>query len=431
MATSEATDAAGPPAVPPESPTPPAEAPYRRPLNLLPYPYFSQQERDRRWALTRAAMAQRGVDCLVIPNNTGHATTLQADARYLTHVGGGGDADAAVVFPLEGEPAAIVTNRDRWVHTQPWCHDLREAKRSYGAGVLAKLRDLPVAPRRIGLVGLADAVNAPEGTAGQGFLAMLMRELPDVTWLNFTPEMEAIRIVKSSEEMAFIEHSMAVVDSAYAAAFAALCPGVTDHFVWGTVVEALCVGGSELPVALRWAGAHHPHRMHTHPSSRLVESGWLFRTEIEAAWGGYRARGGQSFACAQPDPAYLEMAAFLADVWRDTLPQMRPGALVGEVIEATTLLGARYSPGAGPLEHATATLRVNGCGLGADAPEVTPSRARPQDLARPIAPGWCIFCTVAVQAGDYRLGWGDTIAITEGGARGLSQAQPGIAVVGI
>src|SRR5438874_6244969 len=104
----------------PDSATAPTE-PYRRPLNLLPYPYFSQRERERRWRLTRAAMEERGIDCLVIPNNTGHSTRLQADARYLTHVGGGGDAGVAAVFPLEGDPAAVVANRDHWVPAQPWC----------------------------------------------------------------------------------------------------------------------------------------------------------------------------------------------------------------------------------------------------------------------------------------------------------------------
>ena len=40
---------------------------------------------------------------------------FQSNARYLSHVGGGGDADIAVVFPLEGAVTAIATTaKARW-----------------------------------------------------------------------------------------------------------------------------------------------------------------------------------------------------------------------------------------------------------------------------------------------------------------------------
>ena len=60
------------------------------------YPRFSLAERNRRWAAVRKLMAIRGIDVIVAPQNTGHSMDFQADARYLTHCGGGGDADALV-----------------------------------------------------------------------------------------------------------------------------------------------------------------------------------------------------------------------------------------------------------------------------------------------------------------------------------------------
>jgi len=77
---------------------------------LDPYPRFSLAERDRRWAAVRARMAAQGIDVLVTPQNSGHSTDFQANSRYLSHVGGGGDADVAVVFPLEGAVTAIATS---------------------------------------------------------------------------------------------------------------------------------------------------------------------------------------------------------------------------------------------------------------------------------------------------------------------------------
>ena len=82
---------------------------------LYPYPRFSLAERDRRWRAVRAKMAEQNIDVIVTPQNTGHSMDFQANTRYLTHCGGGGDADIAAVFPLNGEVTAIATSAAaRW-----------------------------------------------------------------------------------------------------------------------------------------------------------------------------------------------------------------------------------------------------------------------------------------------------------------------------
>jgi Xaa-Pro dipeptidase len=73
------------------------------------YRRFSTAERDRRWAEVRKLMKRDGLAAIVAPHNPGHSTDWQADARYLSQVGGGADAAIAVVFPLEGEVTAIAT----------------------------------------------------------------------------------------------------------------------------------------------------------------------------------------------------------------------------------------------------------------------------------------------------------------------------------
>ena len=100
---------------------------------LYPYPRFSLAERDRRWKAVRAKMAEQNIDVIVTPQNTGHSMDFQANTRYLTHCGGGGDADIAAVFPLNGESRP---SRRRQIRagrqTQDWTTDVREARRDYG-----------------------------------------------------------------------------------------------------------------------------------------------------------------------------------------------------------------------------------------------------------------------------------------------------------
>ena len=106
---------------------------YRRAGNLQAYPYFSLEERERRWGLVRDAMYAAEIDCLVVPPGPAD-TWWGASARYLTHVGGG-DAEVAAVFPVAGEPAVVARQVERWLLAQPWCTDLREAGDSFIAGV--------------------------------------------------------------------------------------------------------------------------------------------------------------------------------------------------------------------------------------------------------------------------------------------------------
>ena len=85
-------------------------------------PRLSIQERDRRYRAVRASMAAHGIEGLLIPQNTGEWDACQADARYLTSIGGGGTA-LAVIFPLSGLPIAIVREPRRveyWENAQDW-----------------------------------------------------------------------------------------------------------------------------------------------------------------------------------------------------------------------------------------------------------------------------------------------------------------------
>src|SRR4030095_795130 len=111
-------------------------------------------ERERRCRAVREAMRQQRLDVIVTPQNSGHSTDYQANSRYLTHVGGGGDADVAAVFPLEGAVTAIATSAaPRWPTVQDWTSDVREARRNYGRIIVQRLKEMNVERGRIGLTG--------------------------------------------------------------------------------------------------------------------------------------------------------------------------------------------------------------------------------------------------------------------------------------
>ena len=77
-------------------------------------PQLSIQERDRRYKIVRGEMAKRGIDCLLLPANTGRWEQLQGDSRYLTTIGGFA-TEVFTVFPRDGDVTAGLVDAMEWL----------------------------------------------------------------------------------------------------------------------------------------------------------------------------------------------------------------------------------------------------------------------------------------------------------------------------
>ena len=99
------------------------------PMDYL--PQLSLAERDRRYREVRARLAERGLDVLLAPANTGRWEQLQADARYLSQIGGNA-TEPFVCLPREGEPTAFVMNRAGWWRrAHDWIADVRDCRNAW------------------------------------------------------------------------------------------------------------------------------------------------------------------------------------------------------------------------------------------------------------------------------------------------------------
>src|SRR5262249_46283299 len=222
---------------------------------LYPYPRFSLAERDRRWKAVRDLMRQQRLDVIVTPNNTGHSMDFQSNTRYLTHCGGGGDADIAPVFPVEGEGTAIPTSREpRWPTVQDWTRDVREARRNYGGVIVERLKELKVERGRIGITGLGEVegTRTPEGTILYGTWKQIREAFPQAELVDTTEILAEVRYIKSAEEIAALTKSMEIVELAYEAEVTAAKPGVRDWNVWAETQSAMLRNGSEMPGHCNW-----------------------------------------------------------------------------------------------------------------------------------------------------------------------------------
>ena len=399
---------------------------------LYPYPRFSLAERDRRWKAVRDLMRQHRLDVIVTPNNTGHSTDFQSNTRYLTHCGGGGDADIAAVFPLDGEVTAVATTAQaRWPTVQEWTKDVREARRNYGRVVVERLKELNVDRARIGITGLGEVegTRTPEGTVLHGFWKQIRETFPQAELVDATAILAEVRYVKSQEEIEALTRSMEIVEIAYQAEIKAAKPGAKDWDVWAETQSALLRNGSEIPVHCNWVSGRNVKRTLTRPSMRILERGDLIINEIEASWIGYRAQGVQPVFVAQADPVHQELIKVQREVFNRVLENLKPGVTVRELAEITQKAGEGATPQSGPAAGATAQLTMHGRGAGDDGPIITSSARSPRHLEVKLRENMVFIFKPSARGTDGSLcTWGDTVVVNATGGRRLGKRAHDLAV---
>jgi Xaa-Pro dipeptidase len=412
----------------------PAEGPAGK-AALYPYPRFSLAERDRRWAVVRRAMAARGIDVIVCPNNTGNSTDFQANSRYLTHVGGGGDADVAVVFPLEGAVTAIATSAAaRWPTVQDWTTDVREARRRYGKVAVERLKELGIDRDRIGIAGLGEeaGTRTPEGTVGHSFWQQIRDAFPAAELVDATGLLASVRYVKSAEEIAALETSMDLIERGIAAEIEAPRPGEMDWAVWAAAQYAMMRAGSEMPVHCNWISGKNPVRTLTRPSRRILERGDLIINELEASWIGYRSQSVQPVFVGVADPIHRELIKVQREVFETVLAALKPGITVRDLAALTDAAGRKAAPRSGPAAGAVSRLTMHGRGAGDDGPIVTSQARDAEQLAVALQDSMAFICkpSAMTESRSHICTWGDTVVVTPDGGRRLGKRPHDLAVAG-
>ena len=402
---------------------------------LYPYPRFSLTERDRRWNAVRQLMRQQRIDVIVTPQNTGHSMDFQANTRYLSHCGGGGDADIAAVLPLEGEVTAIATSAaPRWPTVQDWTKDVREARRSYGRVIVERLKELGVERGRIGITGLGDVegTRTPEGTILYGTWKQIRESFPQAELVDATSILTEVRYVKSEEEITALTKSMEIIEAAYRAEVEAARSGVKDWEVWAATQCALMRNGSEMPVHCNWVSGKNSVRTLTRPSMRVLERGDLIINEVEASWIGYRAQGVQPVFVEVADPVHEELIKVQREVFNCVLERLKPGITVGELAELTHRSAQAAAPKSGPAAGAQGKLTMHGRGAGDDGPIITSHARSSRQLGVALRENMVFICKPSAVTADGQsiCTWGDTVVVTSNGGRRLGKRPHDLAVSG-
>ena len=285
---------------------------------------ISNAEMDRRWAATRAAMADADIDWLIA--TTGHPFGYY---RWLTNRTGLGGPLAAV--GMDGD--VILASHGDEVHHQPHdsygvrhvasCSQLNMMVNSHAPLLVKEMQGKPV--RRIGLVGTGFISVATRDILGAAF--------PDAEFVDATDMIARLKAIKSREEMALIRTAAAMHDEGVAIARRTLRSGITARDVVEEVRSFFTRAGSPIQTMMGGSSSRNEICRYSGPINRKIEGGDLFSMLIECATeSGYYSEAMPTM-CLGEVPAHLQTAFDDACEIQEQLAQaVRPGMLPSELL---------------------------------------------------------------------------------------------------
>jgi Xaa-Pro aminopeptidase len=384
-------------------------------------PRLSIQERDRRYKKIRDEMSRRGIDCLLLPANSGRWEQLQADSRYVTSIGGFA-TEVFTVFPLEGEVTAYIFNRAAWwQRAQNWVQDVRDGRNRWGENAIERIKELKLEKETIGIAGLAGLFRAPEGIIPYSSVKAIQDAFPQANLVNATEMMQEIRSIKSAEEVSFLERSAAIIEKTIATMAQTARPGVSEKELYGAMVNAMLVHGGELPTLFFLSAGPGLTNSSFVPTDYRIQPGDRVINEIEAKYGGYAAQAVSPMVIGEPDEAYQEMIAISRACFDSILHDMKPGVTFGALFETYRNTVEQHGKDKYLWNHPMMHAR----GLGDDGPALLGNRDLERFSMVQLETGMVFILKPQVRAaeGKGRASIGDTVVITENGARRLGKRE--------
>jgi Xaa-Pro dipeptidase len=394
-------------------------------------PYFlSIAERDRRHAAIQDRMAAEGLDVLILPASANRWEQSMADSRYVTGIGGFG-TETLTVVPKGEAPTAYLFNRSGWwkSHSNRWIDDVRDGRNQWSNNVIERLGEIGFTRGRIGLSGLLGHNRTPDGTAPHHMIEVLKGKYPGADFVDASKLVLELRSVKSDEEVAILERSASVTDEMVAAMVATARPGVTERAVYAALVQAMLLGGGDLPSLLIFASGSGREIGHGQfvPTDRVLQDGDLLVNELEARIAGYGAQTVAPVWLGKPDDRYRKLSETAETVFAAVLEQLRPGATMQSLMDVYFATIEREGKGAMtgsfPLMHAR--------GLGDEIPAVVGAEDLKTSGGAKLVANMVFVLKPRVRAAEGKMSAqvGDTVVVTPTGGRRLGKRKLGLACV--
>ncbi|HUY29863.1 MAG TPA: M24 family metallopeptidase [Acidimicrobiales bacterium] len=303
-------------------------------------PALSIAERDRRWARTRALLADHGLDAVVVAGLRGR----ESFETYLS----GESIQGVVVMPASAPPVSltwspfrIVGRSDPGIVGGYWIEDIRAGL--VGPLVVSTLRELGLEAGRVGVVGLASRNPMElEGIIPYGVWSVVRDQLPRVEFVEVSAPFALMMLEKSEEELALTRHCARIGELACRAMVDVLRPGVRESEVYAAVMDVIYRhgAGTHAPSlivrsgvdSLGWGPPEWGADRAVPP--RTIEAGDLVYAELMTVCGGMETQQQVTASIGPLTPRRRRLGEVARAAYDAGLDALRPGASFVEVCDA-------------------------------------------------------------------------------------------------
>lgn len=207
-----------------------------------PYAMFSRQEMSRRYDKARELMRRRQLDALLITGDENFQYFAGTSASLALHCSL--SRPSVFILPTMGEPI-ILTQSKSYIIDSTYVSDIREYFDVLAfppALVVEALKDVRLHHHRLGVeLGREQRMGIPVGA----YLA-LVDALPRLQFMDAADVIIRCRMVKSSEELAYIKQAADVTARARQRLFSGgVTPGMTERDVARTIGRLILEEGGD------------------------------------------------------------------------------------------------------------------------------------------------------------------------------------------
>ena len=279
-------------------------------------------------------MAAEGVDVIAVFGDSGISRHNHADVHYLS--GFLGNRNNYAVLPAAGEPVLFVQSHNHVPNAREAASIRTESGRLDSAVTIARhLSDLGLKNATLGYVG-----NVPV----QNYLTW-QKELPGWHFKDMSAAFRTLRLVKSAEEISWLEKGAALTDAALQALIDQIEPGMREYEL-GAIIETAALNAGGLPHLCYLssgpqdgAGACVPRQ---NLSNRIIARGDVVNTEISISWWGYSGQMHRPiFLGAKPNALYERLWDTALEAYTRCVSALKPGNSSEDILDAADVIAER------------------------------------------------------------------------------------------
>jgi Xaa-Pro aminopeptidase len=308
-------------------------------LDVSSAPRLSLAERDRRWARTRAFMAEHNVDVLIVPGLRGR----ESYESYLSNE----SIQGIVVMPADRDPIYLTWSAFRIIgRTDPqnsrtyWIDDIRAGL--LGPLVAGTLSELGVSSGRIGVVG----VNSKNPMELEGFVPYaiwehVVKAAPRAEFVELSLPFGLMVLAKGPEELAVARHAAQVGELMAQRILDVARPGVRDSDLFAAIAETSYRAGLTLtpPSVIVKTGTNSvswgpPEWGYSDDPPRVIEAGDLVTCELMPTYAGIETQQQVQVSMGKLTPQRRKLADLARASYDIGLETIKPGISFVELNDA-------------------------------------------------------------------------------------------------